>query len=119
MSGKVSKKDISAGITAMLLEYTEERDSTAKNQPPISDDPANEEFPHSTTGVIRIMRAKGRPEMADLVEDLYSAEKRVVETTRRAQDLLNMLRSLHKKATGTFAKVAVPPLTTDTCNKDA
>jgi hypothetical protein len=64
-----------------------------------------EELPRTTTGVIRIMRARGRPEMAALVEELHSAEKSVIETTKRAEDLLKLLRTLHRKATGTYPTV--------------
>jgi len=64
-------------------------------------------LPRTTTGVIRIMRAKGREEAAALVEELHETKEKVVETTRRAQKLLALLRTLHKKTTGTFP--TIPP----------
>jgi hypothetical protein len=63
------------------------------------------ELPRTTTGVIRIMRARGRAEVAALVEELHVTEKRVEETTIRAKDILRLLRTLHRKATDAYPKI--------------
>lgn len=70
-----------------------------------SADTAKVDLPRTTTGIIRIMRSKGRPEMANLVEELHEAQKKVEATTKRAEDLLQLLRALHRKATSTYPTV--------------
>jgi hypothetical protein len=103
----------SKGHTSMSLLQEKRSEISVKNEASNPDEIVDygdqdtlDEFPRSTTGVIKIMRSSGRPEVADLVEDLHRAKKRVAETTSRAEDLLRLLRSLHKKATGTFQKVS-------------
>jgi len=49
----------------------------------------------STTGVIKIMRANGDNEAADLLEEIR-------ETTKEAKRLLDGLSGLHKKRTGQY-----------------
>jgi len=61
------------------------------------------ELPRTTTGVIKIMRAKGREEMASLVEELKDANEKAARTTILAEELLASLRKLHKKKTGHYA----------------
>lgn len=117
-------KDVSDGVRRQegTMNLLRENEKVAKeNLEAVEDTVSDEtdpygEFPRSTTGVIQIMRSKGRPEMADLVEDLYSAKKKVADTTKRAEDLLKLLRSLHKKATSTYTKVVVP---SEPCGEDA
>ena len=60
----------------------------------------------TTTGIVRIMRASGNTESADLLEELR-------QTLEAAQQLLVQLNTLHKRKTGTpFPKIAaikLPP----------
>jgi hypothetical protein len=83
------------------------REATPPDDNPVTEEATDKgvELPRTTTGVIRIMRAKGRAEMADLVEELHSAHASVKETTKRAKDLLQLLRTLQRKATGVHATI--------------
>lgn len=78
------------------------KEAAPTQEPVVAEDHVLEEvdLPRTTTGVIRIMRAKGRPEMADLVEELHNTHLSVQETTELAKDLLKLLRTLQRKATG-------------------
>lgn len=60
-------------------------------------------LPRTTTGVIQIMRSKGREDMASLVEELKDASEKAVRTKILAEELLASLRKLHKKKTGHYA----------------
>lgn len=63
----------------------------------------------TTTGVVALMRERGNDSSADLLETLR-------ETEKAAEDLLNKLKDLHKKRTGTYPSVTItrthkkPPL---------
>lgn len=93
------------------------KDDALKGSEELSETPPDSgnvgSLPRSTTGVIRIMRAKGRPEIASLVEELHEAELKVAETTERAKDLLYLLRTLHRKATNTYPTVKRNPVKDD------
>lgn len=53
----------------------------------------------TTTGVVRIMRESGNTESADLLEALH-------QTQETARKLLDDLKDLHKRKTGTYPKLA-------------
>ena len=58
----------------------------------------------TTTGIVKIMRANGNTESADLLEELR-------QTQESARQLLDQLRDLHHHKTGTYPRPNTKPRT--------